>query len=239
MPLVAVAVVLLIACANVAGLLLARAAARRREIATRLALGAGRGRVIRQLLTENLVLAFAGGAAGLLVGSWLASGVRRLLPERYLFLSFDLDLGLDWRVFGFTFAIAAATAVLFGLVPAVQGSRPDLVPGLRGAGPRGRRDRMRAVMVVSQLALSMVLLVAAGLCVRTLQNAAAIDTGYESRSVLTARMDLGQAEVHRGAGAAPAAAAARPRPYAARCRGRCLCGDAAVERRPLGKSGQA
>ena len=191
-PLASVGIVLLIACANVAGLLLARAAARRKEIATRLALGAGRVRVIRQLLTESLVLSLAGGAAGLAVGSWLTSGLRSLLPERYLFLSFNLDLGLDWRVFAFTLAIATATGVVFGLVPALQGSRPDLVPVLKGIrAAEGRRGLgLRRALVVIQVALSVILLIAAGLCVRTLRNATAIDTGYDAASVLTVRMDL-------------------------------------------------
>jgi predicted permease len=191
-PLASVGIVLLIACANVAALLLARAAARRKEIATRLALGAGRVRVIRQLLTESLVLSLAGGAAGLAVGSWLTSGLRSLLPERYLFLSFNLDLGLDWRVFAFTLAIATATGVVFGLVPALQASRPDLVPVLKGIRVTESRRGLglRRALVVTQLALSVILLIAAGLCVRTLRNAAAIDTGYDAASVLTVRMDL-------------------------------------------------
>lgn len=191
-PLAAVAIVLLIACANVAGLLLACAAARRKEIATRLALGAGRVRIVRQLLTESIVLACIGGIAGLVLASWLTNALRSLLPDRYLFLSFDVDLGLDWRVFGFTLAIAGATGVLFGLVPALQGSRPNIVPALKGSGaPGGRRViDLRPFIVVAQLALSVILLVAAGLCVRTLRNAAAIDKGYDPGSVLTARMDL-------------------------------------------------
>jgi predicted permease len=192
LPLTAVGIVLLIACANVAGLLLARASGRRREIATRLALGAGRVRVVRQLLTESIVLAAAGGLAGLALGSWLTTALRGLLPDRYLFLSFDLDFGLDWRVFGFALGLATATGVLFGLVPALQGSRPDLVPALKGGIFSGERRTIgaRRLMVISQLALSAILLVAAGLCVRTLRNAAAIDTGYVTGSVLTARMDL-------------------------------------------------
>jgi macrolide transport system ATP-binding/permease protein len=193
LPFAAVAIVLVIACANVAGLLLARAAGRQREIATRLALGAGRIRVIRQLLTESLTLALAGGAAGLLIGRWLTQWLHGLLPERYLFLSFNLDFGLDWRVFGFMLAITTATGVVFGLVPALQASRPDLVATLKGAGMVRRRESglgLRGILVVTEVALALILLVGAGLFVRTLQNAVAIVTGYESGHVLTARIDL-------------------------------------------------
>jgi predicted permease len=192
LPVVAVGIVLVIACANVAGLLLARAARRQREIATRLALGAGRIRVIRQLLTESLTLAFAGGAAGLLIGRWLTQWLHSLLPEKYLFLSFNLNLGLDWRVFSFMLAITTATGVVFGLVPALQASRPDLVATLKGTGVFDRRGPvgLRGILVVTEVALAVILLVAAGLFVRTLQHAVAIDTGYESVHVLTARIDL-------------------------------------------------
>ncbi len=193
LPLGAVGIVLIIACTNVAGLLLARAAGRQREIATRLALGAGRIRVIRQLLTESLTLACAGGVAGLMIGSWLTRWLHSLLPEKYLFLSFNLDFGVDWRVFSFMLAITTATGVVFGLVPALQASRPDLVATLKGSGTSSRRGRglgLRGTLVVTEVALALVLLVAAGLFVRTLQNAVAIETGYESGHVLTARIDL-------------------------------------------------
>jgi putative ABC transport system permease protein len=193
LPFAAATVVLLIACANVGGLHLARAASRRREVATRLALGAGRLRVVRQLLTESALLALAGGTAGLLVGRWLTVWLQRLLPERYLFLTFDVDFGVDWRVFLFTFAIATFTAVAFGLLPAVHASRRDVVGALkasRGAGGAALGTTARGALVMAQVALSLMLLVAAGLCVRTLQNAAAIDTGYDLNHVLTARLDL-------------------------------------------------
>jgi predicted permease len=194
-PFLAVGLVLLVACANVAGLMMARAAARQKEIGIRLALGAGRLRIIRQLLTESLTLALLGGAAGLLVGVWLTAGLRRLLPERYLWLSFELDFGLDWRVFSFTLAIAILTGVLFGLVPALQASKPDLVPTLKDArlaGRHGGKYGLRGILVMTQIAISLVLLVAAGLCIRTLRNAQTIDTGYEIERVLTARIDLGK-----------------------------------------------
>ena len=192
LPFTAVAIVLLIACANVAGLLLARAAARRKEIATRLALGAGRIRIIRQLLTESLALAFAGGAAGLLVGTWLTTWLRSLLPERYLFLSFNLDFGIDWRVFAFTLAAATATGILFGLVPALHASRPDVIANVKDpqAFSRRRGPGLRGALVVAEVALSLILLVAATLCIRTLRNTTAIDTGYEAARVLTGRIDL-------------------------------------------------
>ena len=202
LPFAAVGTVLLIACANVAGLLLARAAAREKEIATRLALGAGRVRVIRQLLTESLTLALAGGVAGAIVGGWLTNWLRSLLPEKYLFLSFNLDFGLDWRVFGFTLIIATATGVLFGVAPALHASRPELVPTLKG--PRGSDRRaglgLRGMLVVTQVGLSLILLVAAGLCVRTLQNASAIDTGYQTGRVLTARIDLAKQNYSQASG---------------------------------------
>ena len=201
LPFAAVGIVLLIACANVAGLLLARAAARQRELATRLALGAGRIRIVRQLLTESVMLAVAGAAAGLLVASWLTTWLRSLLPERYLFLSFDLDFGVDWRVFGFTLAIATATGLAFGLVPALHVSRPDVIPALKGSGIRRHEgNSMRAMLVVVQVALSLILLVAAVLCVRTLRNAAAIDTGYARAQVLTGRIDLGRQNYSEAAG---------------------------------------
>ena len=191
-PLTAAGIVLLITCANVAGLLLARAASRRKEIATRLALGAGRVRVVRQLLTESLVLALAGGLAGVAVGSGITRGLRSLLPDRFLFLAFNLDLGVDWRVFGVMLAIATTTGILFGLIPALQGSRPELVPALKSGRPSadGRLLGGRGLLVMTQLALSVVLLFAAGLCVRTLRNVIAIDTGYDAAAVLTARIDL-------------------------------------------------
>jgi predicted permease len=191
-PIAAAGLVLLMTCGNVAALLLARSIARRKEMATRLALGARRGRLVRQLLTESLVLATAGGLAGLVVGSWLTRGLRGLLPDRFLFLSFDLALGVDWRVFGFMLALATATGLLFGLMPALQASRPELVSALKGGSLlAGRREmRWRSVLVVSQLAVSVVLLAAAGLCVRSLRNAVAIETGYAAGAVLTARVDL-------------------------------------------------
>jgi predicted permease len=200
-PFAVVGIVLLIACANIAGLLLARAAARQKEIGIRLSLGAGRIRIVRQLLTESLTLALLGGAAGLVIGLWLTAGLRRLLPERYLVLSFNLDFGVDWRVFSFTLAVAVLTGALFGLIPALHASKLDLVPTLKDSRMTGTGGiGLRGALVVGQVALSLTLLVAAGLCIRTLRNARAIDTGYEIESVLTARIDLGKQNYNQSQG---------------------------------------
>jgi predicted permease len=190
-PFAAVGLVLLIACANVAGLLLARANARRKEIATRLAVGAGRARIVRQLLTESLMLALLGGAFGILIGVWMTKGVISVLPNDFRDLSFKFDFSVDWRVLAFTLAASTLTGALFGLIPAMQASRIDLVSALKDTrSTGGRRTGLRGAMVVTQVALSFVLLIAAGLCVRTLRNARAMDLGYQVENLLTARIDL-------------------------------------------------
>lgn len=191
LPFVVVGIVLLIACANVAGLLLARATARRKEIAVRLALGASQGRIIRQLMTESLLLALVGGGLGFLLGVWFTGILRSLLPERFLFLPLDLDFGVDLRVLAFTLAVTIGAALIFGLIPAFQSSRANLTPALKETPPSGlTRARLRSALIVTQIALSSALLVAAGLCVRTLRNARAIDLGYKAENVLTARIAL-------------------------------------------------
>src|SRR5262245_57575890 len=166
-----VALVLLIACANLAGMLLARDAGRRKEIAIRLSLGAGRARLVRQLLTENLLLALAGGGAGMLLAVWLIGLVRAFKPP--VAFPLLLDLHPDWRVLSFTLILSILTGALFGLLPALQATKPELVPALNDESALGgyRRSRLRSGLVVAQVALSLVLLVAAGLVVRSLQHA--------------------------------------------------------------------
>jgi predicted permease len=179
---VVVALVLLIACANVANLLLARAAARKQEVAVRLSLGAGRSRLIRQLLVESLVLATLGGIAGVLLAYWCRAALIALRPP---FLPDNaLTLSLDGRVLLFTALVALATGVLFGLAPAVQFSRPDLAVELkdRTSQPSGARGRvtLRNALVVAQIALSFVALIGAGLFLRSLDNARQIDPGFDA-----------------------------------------------------------
>jgi predicted permease len=177
----AVGLVLLVACANLANMLLARASTRRRELAIRLALGADRARVVRQLLTETLVLALAGGTVALLLSYWLARLIARLQPP--LPIELGLDITPDWRVLVFTLAAAVATGVVFGLVPALRASRPDLVPALKdageGEGRRGRRVELRDALVVAQVAVSLVLLVGGSLMIRSLGAAQRVDFGYD------------------------------------------------------------
>ena len=187
------AVVLLIACANVANLLLARAARRRREIAVRLALGAGRGRLAAQLLVEGLMLATLGGAGGLLLARWGGDAVRAaLLPD----VAWS-DAPLDLRMLAFTAAAALATGVLVALAPMLQATHPELVGALKagalmnqGRTGRGRRISLRTALLVAQAALSVVLLVGAGLFVRSLRNVASIDLGFDARRVLVVTVNF-------------------------------------------------
>ena len=187
---IVVVLVLLIACANIANLLLARATARRHEISVRLALGASRSRLIRQLLAESLLLSLTGAAVGLIFAHW---GSRLLL--RQLSTSTNtvfLDLGLDWRVLAFTTLVAVATAVLFGLAPALRASRVRPNEALKEQG-RGlsteRRFGLGSVLVVTQVALSLVLLVAAGLFMRTFASLANLDIGFERDGVLVVNVN--------------------------------------------------
>jgi predicted permease len=184
-----VGLVLLIACANAANLLLARAAARRKEVAIRLALGASRMRIIRQFLTESLLLAAMGATLGLLLPlyarDWLLSLFPPLAPE-------SLNFNPDFRLVAFTLLLCLGAALLFGLAPALQASKPDVVPELKETammgGPRGWR--LSGLLVAAQLALTTTLLIGAGLLVRTLQRLAAIDPGFDTESVLALSLDL-------------------------------------------------
>ena len=169
--------VLLIACANLANLLLARAIARHREIGVRLAIGAGRARLVRQLITESMVLALGGGALGILVAVWGRDCIRAFVPTAPA--PIDYEMPFDAGVLGFALVATLLTGVVFGLAPALQASRIDLVTALRdgaAAGP-ARRSRLQSALVAGQVALAMVALVCAGLFVRGLQRAQAVDTG--------------------------------------------------------------
>jgi predicted permease len=191
----AVSFVLLIACANVANLLLVRATGRRREIAIRAAIGAGRGRLIRQLLTESVVLSLAGGACGLVLG---VTGIRALLSVNTAGLpriGQDGSLvGVDWRVLAFTLLVSVGTGILFGLVPALQASHADLSATLKeSAGRSGtgfRQNKTRSLLVVSEVALALVLLIGSALLIRTSLALRAVDPGFDAGHVLTMRMSL-------------------------------------------------
>jgi macrolide transport system ATP-binding/permease protein len=184
-----VGLILAIACANLANLLLARASARRREIAVRLSLGAGRWRIVRQMLTESVLLSVMGGALGILVAlagirfiTWLLANGR---------VDFTLRAAIDWPVLGFTFALAVAAGMLFGLAPAIQATKVDFTPALKesrtqgstGAGYR-LRPRLGHVLIVVQIAVSLLLVTAAGLFVRTLSNLHSIDVGFDRENIL-------------------------------------------------------
>jgi predicted permease len=180
-----VSIVLLIACLNIANLLLARAVGRQREIAVRLSIGAGRGRLIRQLLTESILLATLGGALGLLVAQWLVSGLLAVFSSGNDPTPFDLKL--DVRILAFTTAVSLLTGILFGLAPALAATRVDLIPILKGADGESRplRRRLTKSLVIAQVALSLALLIGAGLLIRSLQQLYRVDTGFERDKLLT------------------------------------------------------
>jgi putative ABC transport system permease protein len=191
----AVSFVLLIACANVANLLLVRAASRRREIAVRAAIGAGRGRIVRQLLTESIVLSLAGGALGLVLG---VAGIRALLSINTANLPRIGESGalvaVDWRVVTFAIVVSIVTGIVFGLIPALHASRADLSSTLKeGAGRSGtgfRQNKARSILIVSEIALALILLVGSALLIRTSLALSAVDPGFDAAHVLTMRMSL-------------------------------------------------
>ena len=191
----AVGMVLLVACANVAGLMLARSATRQRELAVRLALGAGRKRIARQLLTESLLLALAGGASGILLAYWSVQSLVAFMSHGGLWPS-HLAVHLDLRVLVFTVAASALTGILFGLAPAFRGMRLDLAPALKEglrALATGRATRpwpnLGSALVVVQVALAILALSGAGLLVRTLENLKSINPGFDTRNILLFNMD--------------------------------------------------
>ncbi|MBX9602447.1 MAG: ABC transporter permease [Bryobacteraceae bacterium] len=188
-----VGVVLLIACANIANLLLARAAGRQKEIAVRFAIGSSRPRIVRQLLTESLLLAFAGGLAGLLVAMWSSRLLVGLLPAGDS--PVDLSTSPDFRVLGFALAISIATGIVFGLFPAIRASRVDLAPILKeqaGSLSSGGHSRIRRSLVVAQVFLSLLLLVGAGLFLRSLNNLRTLDPGFQVSKVIAFTVDPSQ-----------------------------------------------
>ena len=180
-----VGVVLLIACLNIANLLLSRAVGRQREIAVRLSIGAGRGRLIRQLLTESILLATLGGASGLLVAQWLVGGLLVVFSNGNDPTPFDLKL--DVRILAFTGVVTILTGILFGLIPALAATRVGLIPMLKGAEGESRplRRRLTKSLVIAQVALSMALLIGAGLLIRSLQQLYQVYTGFERDKLLT------------------------------------------------------
>jgi putative ABC transport system permease protein len=194
----AVGFVLLIACANISSLLIARTASRRRELAIRAALGAGRRDLVRQLLTESLVLGAAGGLAGLLVGSWLMSLLLRIVPGGMPRLD---AIHLDRTVTAVTMVVALATGVLFGILPALQASRVDATGVIKDAGERGSagRTRGRSVLVVGEVALTLVLLVSAGLFVNSFVHLTRVDSGFAPDRVVIGELLVPQARYATGA----------------------------------------
>jgi predicted permease len=188
-----VGIVLVIACFNIANLLLARAAGRKREISIRVAIGASRSRVITQLLTEAMVLAIAGGALGFGLALAGRDLMWRFRPPQ---LPADgMDLSLDWHVMAFTFAVAIGTGLIFGLVPALQSSRPDLVSELKeragGDLRKGRRFNVRDILISLQVAVCLIALVGAGLFLISLRNAHEMDTGFDTTNLAMLSFDVG------------------------------------------------
>lgn len=185
-----VVLVLLLACTNLVNMLLSRASERHKEIAIRLAIGAGRARVLRQLLTESVLLALLGSAVGLALAYGAVRFVWLKMPVLFGFT--QIELQLDWRVLVFTLALTLLTGVLLGLLPALQATKPDLIPALKNESSLGgyRRSHLRNLLVVAQMSLSLVLLLCAGLVLRGLQRAEQIDPGFNPRQAVEVSFDL-------------------------------------------------
>jgi predicted permease len=192
--------VLLVAATNVAGMLLARAAARRREIAVRLAIGASRARILQQLLTESVLLFVIAGVLGAVVSRWLVAGLMALVPR--LPVQIAVEPRIDWRVLAFTLLLSVVAGLLAGLAPALQSTRPSLAPELRtDVGGGLSRLRLRSALLVAQMAFSMLLLVVAGLLSRALMKARTIDPGFDPRNVQIATFDFRLANHDSASGA--------------------------------------
>jgi len=186
-----VALILAITCANIANLLLARAAARRREMAVRLSLGAGRFRVVRQLLTESVMLASLGGTLGVLFAIWGVRALTLLFSDGRQ--NFTLHAELNWNVLAVTAALCVVCGLLFGIAPAIQATRPDVMPALKNGPGGGSRSRAHHMLVVAQIASSFLILVAAGLFVRTLNNLHSVQLGYARENILLFSLNARQA----------------------------------------------
>lgn len=189
-----IGLVLLIACANVADILLARAPARQKEVAIHAALGASRARIVGQFLTESLLLSFLGGGLGLLLAAWTVPALRALLPAVIESQSPGIGLVcLDLRVFGFTLLVACLTGLLFGLPPALQSSKTDLNEALKSEGRSsmgGGRRKARHLLVIGEVALAVVVLVGAGLLIKTFRHLLEVDPGFRTDHLLTVRLSL-------------------------------------------------